>query len=154
MRARSATRARPIGAAVRRRRAHRPSSSPSPSVRREAVQPGATMRALRRRPQPRRPVRRTAERCDPWLYEPPDEREGGLGHLAPTGVDGERVAPPSIVAISVTPSFLDSFLYAAFAIANGTVWSRSPATISIGPRRGFFQSTFASVHGLMFADAD
>ena len=33
------------------------------------------------------------------------------------------------------------------------MWSFSPTRISIGPRSGFFVSTFASVHGLRFADA-
>jgi hypothetical protein len=45
-------------------------------------------------------------------------------------------------------------LYAALEIAVGTVWSLSAAMISIGPRSGFFVSTFASVHGFRFASAD
>ena len=44
-------------------------------------------------------------------------------------------------------------LYAALAIAGGTVWSFSPTMISSGPRAGFFVSTFASVQGFRFADA-
>ena len=44
-------------------------------------------------------------------------------------------------------------LYDAFAIAHGTVLSLSPEMISIGPRPGFFVSTFTSVHGLRFAIA-
>ena len=33
------------------------------------------------------------------------------------------------------------------------MWSFSAATISIGPRSGFFVSTLSSVHGLRFAFA-
>src|SRR5215831_24639 len=60
---------------------------------------------------------------------------------------------PGILTISVTPVFRLCFLYDAFAIAHGTVWSESAETISIGPRSRFFVSTFASDHGLKFADA-
>src|SRR6266403_4518483 len=60
---------------------------------------------------------------------------------------------PGILTISVTPWLLVCFLYAAFAIAQGTVWSESAETISIGPRFGFFVSTFASDHGFKFAAA-
>jgi hypothetical protein len=42
------------------------------------------------------------------------------------------------------------FLYAAFAIAQGTVWSESAETISIGPRSGFVELTVASDHGFKF----
>src|SRR5262249_32554631 len=60
---------------------------------------------------------------------------------------------PGILTISVTPLLRFCFLYAAFAIAHGTVWSESAETISIGPRSGLVELTFASVHGLRFADA-
>src|SRR4029077_19771469 len=60
---------------------------------------------------------------------------------------------PGILTISVTLLLCFCFLYAAFAIAQGTVWSESAETISIGPRFGFVESTFASDHGLKFADA-
>ena len=66
-------------------------------------------------------------------------------------VDREGVAHFSIFTISVTPGLRLCRLYAAFAIAHGTVWSFSPSMISRGPRSGFFVSTFASVHGLRFA---
>ena len=39
------------------------------------------------------------------------------------------------------------------AFAQGTVWSESAETISIGPRSGFFVSTFASDQGFRFAAA-
>ena len=38
-------------------------------------------------------------------------------------------------------------------IDQGTVWSLPPPMNSIGPRRGFSVSTFASVHGLKLAAA-
>src|SRR5215472_6300461 len=60
---------------------------------------------------------------------------------------------PGILTISVTPLLRFCFLYAAFAIAQGTVWSESAETISIGPRSGFVELTFASVHGFKFAEA-
>src|SRR5262245_65198573 len=60
---------------------------------------------------------------------------------------------PVILTISVTPLLRFCFLYAAFAIAQGTVWSESAETMSIGPRLGFVVSTFASDHGLTFAAA-
>ena len=60
---------------------------------------------------------------------------------------------PDILTISVTPLLRFCCLYDAFAIAQGTVWSESAETISIGPRSGFVVLTFASVHGLRFADA-
>ena len=60
---------------------------------------------------------------------------------------------PGILTISVMPSLRFSILYAAFAIAQGTVWSESAETISIGPRCGFFESTVSSVHGFTFAVA-
>src|SRR5215471_19412246 len=60
---------------------------------------------------------------------------------------------PGILTISVTPVLLVCFLYAAFAIAQGTVWSESAETISIGPRSGFFVSTVSSDHGFRFAAA-
>src|SRR5205814_6548052 len=60
---------------------------------------------------------------------------------------------PGILTISVTPLLCFCFLYAAFAITQGTVWSESAEMISIGPRSGFVESTFASDHGFKFADA-
>src|SRR5262245_56050443 len=60
---------------------------------------------------------------------------------------------PGIFTISVTPSFSLSCLYEALAMDHGTVWSESAEMISIGPRAGFFVSTFASVHGLRLAAA-
>src|SRR5262249_20600390 len=60
---------------------------------------------------------------------------------------------PGILTISVTPLLRFSFLKDALAIAQGTVWSESAETISIGPRFGFVESTFASDQGFMFADA-
>ena len=41
----------------------------------------------------------------------------------------------------------------ALAMAQGTWWSRSPDTASIGPRSGLRSSAFASVRGLMLAKA-
>jgi hypothetical protein len=38
-------------------------------------------------------------------------------------------------------------------MADGAMWSFSPVMISMGPRRGFVLSTFASVNGLMLAVA-
>ena len=38
-------------------------------------------------------------------------------------------------------------------MAGGTVWSFSPEMMSSGPRSGFFDRTFASVHGLRLAAA-
>src|SRR5262245_41991971 len=58
-----------------------------------------------------------------------------------------------ILTISVTPLLRFCFLYDAFAIAQGTVWSESAEMISIGPRSGFSESTLASDHGLRFAAA-
>src|SRR5205085_7871510 len=55
--------------------------------------------------------------------------------------------------ISVIPGFRRCFLNEAFAIAQGTVWSFSPETISSGPRSGFLLSTLASVHGFRLAVA-
>src|SRR5688572_16367576 len=60
---------------------------------------------------------------------------------------------PVILTISVTPLLRFCFLKDAFAIAQGTVWSASAETISIGPRSGFAESTFAAVQGLKFAEA-
>src|SRR6185436_77871 len=56
-----------------------------------------------------------------------------------------------IFLISVTLGFRFCRLYAALAIAQGTVWSLSPSMISSGPRSGFFVSTFDSVQGFRFA---
>src|SRR4029077_16740712 len=56
-----------------------------------------------------------------------------------------------IFTMSVTAGLRRCRLYAACAIAHGTVWSFSPSMISRGPRRGFFVFTLASVHGLRFA---
>src|SRR6266852_3047557 len=60
---------------------------------------------------------------------------------------------PGILTISVTPWLRFCFLYAAFAIAHGTVWSESAEMISIGPRSGSVELTLASDQGLKFADA-
>src|SRR5262245_58068429 len=60
---------------------------------------------------------------------------------------------PGILTISVTPVLRFCLLYDAFAIAQGTVWSESAERISIGPRSGFVELTFASDHGLKFAAA-
>src|SRR5215468_3198577 len=60
---------------------------------------------------------------------------------------------PSILTISVTPGLRFSLLYAAFAIAQGTVWSESAEMISIGPRSSFLELTCASDQGFKFADA-
>src|SRR5215218_9973763 len=56
-----------------------------------------------------------------------------------------------IFLISVTLVLRFCRLYAALAIAQGTVWSFSPSRISSGPRSGFFVSTFDSVQGLRLA---
>ena len=60
---------------------------------------------------------------------------------------------PSSRTISVTAEFRRCFLYEAFAIAHGTVWSCSPAMSSIGPRSGDLVLTFTSVQGFRLADA-
>src|SRR5258708_39582085 len=57
-----------------------------------------------------------------------------------------------ISTISVTQLFRCSRLNDALAIAHGTVLSFSPEMISSGPRSGVSLSTFASVHGLRFAE--
>src|SRR3954452_8134126 len=58
-----------------------------------------------------------------------------------------------ISANSVTEAFLRCFLYAAWEIAWGTVWSFSPEMISIGPRFSALYLTFVSENGFKFAAA-
>jgi hypothetical protein len=60
---------------------------------------------------------------------------------------------PGISTISVTLLLRFCFLYDALAMAQGTVLSFSPLTMSSGPRFGFLLSTLASVHGFRFAVA-
>ena len=60
---------------------------------------------------------------------------------------------PSILVISVTSALRCCSLNEAWVIDQGTVWSLPPPMNSIGPRRGFSVSTFASVQGLKFSAA-
>jgi hypothetical protein len=58
-----------------------------------------------------------------------------------------------IFTISVTPGLRLCFLREALAMAQGTVWSRSPSMMRSGPRSGFLVFTLALVQGLRLAVA-